>query len=239
MIPVFLRDLAPRLLWIALIAWAFYLLEPGFHQHEAFAPGTAPELDATGLSYTLANLGGLTLLILLAGFIATDRRRGYYRLFFSHPTSPLVFYGVRWALALGVALGVVVLFWVFGQLAAWGELRVGAAFLLHALLFMVVYGGLMAFVSALLPRGDALLVGAVYLATEIWLWLVVRLGADPFTPAVRRLIAFVLPPHLALTDVYSALAANHVAWGAVVFALGYGVFWIGLAGLLLRTREWP
>ncbi|MGI9178942.1 MAG: hypothetical protein ACR2H9_00305, partial [Longimicrobiaceae bacterium] len=89
MIPILLHDMAPRLLLVALAALMFYLIDPAFHQHEIAEGEAAAVLGPLGLSATLANLAGLAMLILLAGFVSTDRRRGFYRIFFSHPTHPL------------------------------------------------------------------------------------------------------------------------------------------------------
>ena len=239
MIPILLRGMVPRLLFVAFVAWVFYLMDQGFHQHGLGDAEPGAAVEPTGLSFTLANLGGLTTIILLAGFVAVDRRRGYYRLFFSHSTNPLAFYGLRWALGVLLALAVVILFYVFGQLAAWGELRVTVHFILHAFLFVLVYSGLIAFLSVVLPRGDALVTFAVFLSTELWLLLVIQLGAQPFVAPVRQAITFLLPPHTALQDVYAGLVVGQVEWGAAAFSAGYGLFWLVVAGLLLRLREWP
>jgi hypothetical protein len=238
MIPILLRDYAPRLLLVALAGVMFYLLEPGFHQHGPIAPDVAAELGPLGLSATLANLAGLAMLILLAGFVAADRRRGYYRIFFSHPTSPLAYYGLKWGLALALALLAAALFLVVGQLAAWGELRGGGSGLWLALLSAVAYGGLIAFLSVVLPRGDAWVAVLLFFFTYFWLQLL-SFGAEPFSAPLRQAISFVLPPQTALQDVYQALVTGGTAWGAAAFAAGYGVFWLVLAGVLLRVREWP
>ncbi len=238
MISILLRDLAPRLLLVALAALAFYALEPGFHQHEIQEGETLPVLGPLGISATLANLAGLAMVILLAGFVSTDRRRGFYRIFFSHPTHPLTFYALRWLVALGVTMLATTLFLFLGQVAAWGEYRGGASGLLLALLSALVYGGLMAFLSAALPRGDAWVAVIVYLLTFFWLQ-VLALGAQPFAAPVRQALSFVLPPQTALQDVYEGLLAGQLAAGAAAFIVGYGLFWLLLAGLLLRLREWP
>ncbi len=239
MIPILLRDLAPRLLLVVLAGLMFYALEPAFHQHEieAAAVGGAA-LGPLGISATLANLAGLSMLILLAGFVSTDRRRGYYRIFFSHPTHPLAFYGLRWGLALGLALLAAALFLVIGQLVAWGEFRGGVSGLLLAVLSAVAYGGLIAFLSVVLPRGDAWVAVILYFLTFFWLQML-ALGAEPFSAPVRQAITFLLPPQTALQDVYEGLLVGRADWGAVAFVVGYGVFWLGLAALLLRLREWP
>lgn len=239
MIPVFLRALLPRLALVALVGLMFYFLEPAFHQHDVPAGAeVAVELGVRGLSATLANLAGLSVLILLAGFISADRRHGYYRMFFAHPTHPLAFYGVRWALAVVVAVAAAAVFLVVGQLAAWGEVRGGWGGLWLAFLSAVAYGGLIAFLSAALPRGDTWVAIIVFLFTFFWLqWL--QLGAQPLPVPLMDALGLVLPPQTALQDVYDGLLRNTVSWGASTFVLGYGLFWLTLSALLVRYREWP
>lgn len=238
MIPIFLRDMLPRLAMVALAGWMFYLLEPGFHQHGPADPGFAVDLGPLGISATLANLAGLSMVILLAGFISADRRRGYYRIFFSHPTNPLAFYGLRWVLALGLALLAATVFLVVGQFAAWGEFRGGWSGLLLALLSAVAYGGLIAFLSALLPRGDAWVAVLLFVFTFIWLQ-VLALGAQPFSLPVRQILTLLLPPQTALQDMYEEIVVGRIAWDAAAFVAGYGAVWLGLAGVMVRFREWP
>lgn len=81
----------PRLLLVGLAGFMFYLLEPSFHQHGPVPADMQADLGPRGLAASLSNLAGLSMLVLLGGFISTDRRRGYYRLFFAHPVSPLAF----------------------------------------------------------------------------------------------------------------------------------------------------
>jgi hypothetical protein len=241
-IPILLRDMLPRLLLVALTAVMFYMLEPAFHQHDMPAGDVLveipPEFGPLGVSATLANLAGLAMLILLAGFVSHDRRHGYYRIYLSHPVHPLAFYGLRWVLAYGLALLTAALFLVIGQLLAWGGLRGGVEGLLLAALSALVYGGLIAFLSVALPRGDAWVAVVVFFFTFFWIQ-VLTLGAEPFTPTLRQAITFLLPPQTALQDIYGALLVGTTAWGAVAFVIGYGVFWLVAAGLLLRLREWP
>jgi hypothetical protein len=178
------------------------------------------------------------MLVLLGGFVSTDRRQGYYRLFFSHPTRPAAFYGLRWLLALGVAMLAAALFLVLGQAAAWGGFEGGWRGLWLALLSAVAYGGMIAFLSVVLPRGDAWVALVLFVFNYFWLQAV-ALGAQPLPPLLNEVVPLLLPPQLALSDVYDGLLRGEVAWGASAFAAGYGVFWLALAGLLLRLRDWP
>jgi hypothetical protein len=237
-IPVILRDLVPRLLLVALAGLLFYGLEPAFHQHGPVPPEAAAELGPLGLAATLANLAGLSMLILLAGFVSADRRRGYYRILLSHPVHPLALYGLRWGVALALSLAAAALFLVAGQLVGWGEWRGGAAGLGLAFLSALAYGGLMAFLSVLLPRGDAWVAVILFALTFVWLQAL-GVGAEPFTAPVRQAIGLVLPPQIALQDVYEGLIRGRPAWDAAHFVAGYGGFWLAAAAALLRLREWP
>jgi hypothetical protein len=238
MIPVTLRDWAPRFVILLLVVWALYLLEPGFHQHEAVEAGQLPveELGPMGISATLSYLGGLVMIVLLAGFVSTDRRHGYAHLFLSHPVRPLALYGLRWALAAAVALGLAVLFLVFGQVLAWGEFRGGWAGLLLPALSVLVYGGLMAALSAALPKGDAWVALALFLPTFFPQLLTFLETA--VNPAGYRALLFLLPPQWAFQEVYAGLLAGSPAWAAVAYVAGYGLFWLGLGAVLVRVREW-
>src|SRR5690606_628642 len=143
-----------RLGLVALAAFAFYLAEPGFHQHDGFDPAAAA-LGPLGISATLANLAGLSMIMLMAGVVSGDRREGYTRLFFAQPTSPLEYYGLRWGLAYVLSVAAAVLFFIFGQLFAWGTFRGGWTGLVLPLLAALVYGALTLFFSVVVPRGDA------------------------------------------------------------------------------------
>lgn len=241
MIPVFLRDLMPRMVLVALVGLIFFRIEPGFHQHagEAMTPDTFDlALGPLGISASLANLAGLAMLILLAGFISGDRRLGYHRLYFSHPTRPSVFYLVRWTMALALALLAAAVFLVLGQVAAWGEFQGGWAGMQMALLAAVAYGGLLAFLSSVLRRGDAWVALLLFLFNVVW-GEASGMGMEPFPPAIRDVLSLLLPPQIPLQDVYDGLLRGETAWPAVAFVAGYGIFWLLLAMLVVETREWP
>lgn len=239
MIPILLRGMVPRMVAVALLGIAFYSLEPGLHRHGGGVPEELfLDLGALGLGATLANYAGLSMLVLLGGFVSTDRRRGYYRLYFSHPTRPAAFYGLRWLLGLAVAMLAAALFLVLAQAVAWGGFEGGWRGLYLALLSALAYGGMIAFLSVLLPRGDAWVALLLFVFNYFWLQAV-ALGAQPLPPLLNGVVPLLLPPQLALSDVYDGLLRGEVAWGASAFAAGYGAFWLGLAGLLLRQRDWP
>ena len=244
MITLTLWQMRWRLLAVAVLAVAFYLKEPGFHLPAALPNDLPTEVsDPRGVAFSLANLAALSMLVLLLDFVSGDRRRGYYRIYFSHPTRPLAFYAVRWGVAYALSLLAAALFLVVGQLLAWGELRVGAEAMVQPVLFALVYGGVVAFFSVLLPLGDSLAAVLVYWLTEIWQYALSAYSEfgtqPPLSPALRQAISFVLAPHLALRDVFDAAQAGTSPWGAIAFAAGYGLFWLALAGLLLWSREWP
>ena len=239
MIPILLRGLLPRIALVALLGVAFFFLEPGFHTHDTPAPEEFRlDLGAMGISATLANLAALSMLVLLAGFVSGDRRQGYYRMYFSHPTRPLAFYGLRWLMGLLLAMLAAAVFLVVGQWAAWGRVEGGWSGLYLALLAAIAYGGMIAFLSVALLRGDAWVALVLFLLNYFWLQAV-AMGAQPLPPLLNDAVSLLLPPQLALSDVYDGLIRGEIVWGASAFAAGYGVFWLLVAGLLLRLRDWP
>jgi hypothetical protein len=238
MIRILLQDLRWRLAVLVLVSLLFYFLEPAFHQHGSVPePQLAASLSPAGIAASLAYLSGLAMILLLAGFVSTDRREGYTRLFFAQPTSPLALYGVRWLLALALTLLAAVAFLLLGQLVAWGEIRGGGSGLLLALLAALVYGGLMAFFSTALPRGDAWIVFLLFIPT-FFPQLLTLLQATLPVP-VHRTLLFLLPPQTALQEVFQSLILGDLAWGAITFVLGYAAVWIAAAVALLKLREWP
>jgi hypothetical protein len=243
MITLTLWQLRWRLLVVALLGVGFYLLEPGFHLHAGETDLAPTVADPRGIAFTLANLAGASMLILLAGFVSGDRREGYYRIYFSHPTRPLAYYAMRWAIAYALSLTAAAVFLVLGQLLAWGELRVGIGAMVQPALFALVYGGLVAFFSTLLSRGDSLAALGVFVLTSAWEYALAafaELGSQPPLGAgVRQGLSFILPPHLALRDAFEAVQAGTSPVASLAFAAGYGLFWLAVAGLLLWSREWP
>jgi hypothetical protein len=240
MIPILLRGMLPRLGLVALLCVAFYFLEPGFHTHAEDAAASEEfslDLGYMGIAASLANLAGLSMLVLLGGFISNDRRQGYYRLYFSQPTRPLAFYGLRWGLGLLMAMVAATVFLVVGQVAAWGQFEGGWSGLYLAFLAAFAYGGMIAFLSVALTRGDAWLALVLFLFNYFWLQAV-AMGVQPM-PLLNDAVSILLPPQLALNDVFDGLLRGEIVWGASAFAAGYGVFWLLMAGLLLRLRDWP
>ena len=234
MIGIVLHDMRWRVLLVAALGTLLYFLEPAFHQHGPVDPQYAGDAGPVGVSATLAYFAALSMIVLLAGFVSTDRREGYAAIHFSHPTTPLAYYGLRWVLAAATTLVGALLFLLLGQAIAWGELRGGWSGMLLAALAVVVYGGLIAFFSTLLRAGDGWVVLLLFLPTPlpaILTWL-----ESIIPPPLDGLLLFLLPPQHALQEVYRGLILGFVAWPPVMFALGYGIFWLTLAALLLRLR---
>lgn len=239
MIPILLRGMLPRVVLVALLCVAFFFIEPGFHTHDQpVSEEFRLDLGAMGLAATLAHLAGLSMLALLGGFISHDRRQGYYRLYFSHPTRPIAFYALRWVLGLLVSMVAVTAFLVLGQLAAWGRFEGGWGGLYLALLAAIAYGGMIAFLSVLLARGDAWVALVMFVFNVLWVQAV-GMGVQPLPGWLNDAVGILLPPQLALADVYDGLLRYEIEWGASAFVAGYGVFWLLVAALLLRLREWP
>lgn len=235
MIALMFRTLRWRFLVLALLAVAIFFLEPGFHQHEEF-DSTAVALGPVGISASLSYFAGLAMIILFAGTVSTDRREGYTRLLFAHSTSPLAYYGLRWVLAYAIAVGGALAFLVFGQLIAWGEFLGGWQGMLLPLLSALIYGGLIAFLSTLLPRSDGWIAFLLFLPTLLPQLL--NLALQNLAPALRQTIVILLPPQTALQDIWEGLLLESIDWGAVLFAAAYGTALLIAASMILRLREW-
>jgi hypothetical protein len=235
MIRIMLWEMRWRIAFLIVPAVVLFYVEHGFRPIEQL------ELDVFGFSpldvgAALGYFASFAMIILLGGAISRDRREGYTRIFFSHPTSPLSYYALRWILAYAIAIAGAFLLLFFGQLVAWNGIRGGWAGMLLPLLTALIYGGLIAFFSTLLPRGDALVAILFFSPTVVSevLFPLNRLAAP-----VRDMILLILPPNEALNQVYDGLRIGPAQWGAAVFAAGYGVLFLVMAGLILRMREWP
>ncbi|HSU14253.1 hypothetical protein [Longimicrobium sp.] len=241
MITLYLWQLRWRIVAVAVVCLGFYLIEPSFHVHAA--AGSADYVPPGEIAFTLANLAAASMLVLLTDFISGDRRRGYFRIYFSHPTRPVSFYALRWTVAYAVTMLIVCAFFILAQLAAWGEIRAGVGSLAQPALFALIYGAVLAFFSVVLPVGDGAMVLSIYFLTDLWLGILGMFEEAQLAPPgpflLRQAVSFVLPPHLALRDAYDLVVTGGSPWAPVSFAAGYGVFWLALAGLLLWRREWP
>ncbi len=237
MIAVVLRDLRWRILLLLLTAFLFYSYEPGFHQHDGFSDEAAA-LGPLGISATLSHFAAIAMIILLAGFVSAERREGYSRIVFSNPTSPLAYFGLRWVIAYAIAIISAVFFLVFGQVVAWGAFLGGWQGMVLPLLSALVYGGLMAFFSTVLPRGDAVFVFSLFLLPIFFPQLLSTALGNLTVPA-RRLISAMLPPQTALAEVWEGLLLGGFPWGAAAFAAAYGTVFLVAAAIILRLREWP
>ncbi|HEX8391901.1 MAG TPA: hypothetical protein VF665_06015 [Longimicrobium sp.] len=239
MIPVMLRGMLPRLALVALAGWMFYLLEPGFHEHATELAGEEVGLNLgyLGIAASLSNLSAFSMLILLGGSLSGDRANGWYRMYFAHPTRPLAYYGVQWLLALVLSVAASAVFLVVGQIAAWGEFQGGWSGLWLALLAAISYGGMIAVLSVLI-RGDTWVALILYITNYVWLQAI-SLGVQPVPGGFADVLALLLPPQLALSDVFDGILAGQIAWVPSAYAAGYGLFWLIVAGVLLRMREWP
>ncbi len=236
MIALILYDLRWRLLALLPLAGLLYLGEPGFHQHDEFDL-QAIYLGPLGISSTISYFAGLTMIILLGGQISRDRQMGYTRLFFANPTSPLTYYGARLGIAYALAMIGSVLFLALGQIIAWGLTPRGWAGLLLPVLTGLVYGGLVTFLSVILPRGDGLAAFIFFLPT--FLPGILDIALSNASLPVRQLVQLILPPHGAVARVWQELIEGGIAWIPAAYAAAYGVVLLIAAGAILRVREWP
>lgn len=236
MIEIVLRDLRWRFA-LVVVAWLLFFMSELSVQREAVV--ATGELGAAGLAAPAAYLAGISMIILLAGFVSTDRREGYTRILFSHPTRPLALYGLRLGVAYALSLAAAVALFFALQAYLWGEVRGGAMALVLPALTALIYGGLMAFFSTALRSGDAVVALLFYLPTLLPPALL-EIATGFLGRTIAQIVLLVLPPQTtALTTLYQTLLGGEMAWVAVAFAAGYALFWLMLAVLVLRLRDWP
>jgi hypothetical protein len=235
-IEILLRDLRWRLVLVG-IAWCLFFISELSVQHEAVVG--VGELGPAGLAAPAAYLAGISMIILLAGFVSSDRREGYTRILFSHPVRPLALYGLRLAVAYALSLAAAVTLFLVLQLFLWGGVRGGGEALLLPALTALMYGGIMAFLSSALPSGDAPVALLFYLPTLLPPALLETV-AGYLGRVAGQLLLFILPPQTtALTNLYQGFLEGSIAWVAAAFVAGYALVWLMLAVLVLRFREWP
>jgi hypothetical protein len=235
MILILLYDMRWRIALLLVPAVILFLIDHSFRPIEQL------ELEPTGfspldVSAALGYFAAFSMMILLSGTVSPDRREGYTRLFFSHPTSPLAFYGLRWGLAYAISVSGAFLLLLVGQLLSWGGIRGGWLGLVLPMLTALIYGGLIAFFSVLLPRGETLLVIILFLPTVI---TEVLQPLNRLIAPVRDAILLLLPPNGALAQVYVNMRYEEPWGGAAVFAAAYGLIFLTAAAIALRLREWP
>jgi hypothetical protein len=235
-IEIVLRDLRWRFA-LVVVAWLLFFMSELSVQREAVV--ATGELGAAGLAAPAAYLAGISMIILLAGFVSTDRREGYTRILFSHPTRPLALYGLRLGVAYALSLTAAVALFFALQAYLWGEVRGGAMALVLPALTALIYGGLMAFFSTALRSGDAVVALLFYLPT-LRPPALLEIATGFLGRTIAQIVLLVLPPQTtALTTLYQTLLGGEMAWVAAAFAAGYALFWLMLAVLVLRLRDWP
>jgi hypothetical protein len=236
MIPVIVKELRWRFVLLLAVAGILYVYEPAFHQHEGRDPG-AVALGPLGISSTTAHLASMAMIILLGGFISADRRAGHTRLFFAQPLAPITYYGTRWLVAYIISLGSAVLFLVLGQLIAWGQFEGGFSGLILPAVTALIYGGLIAFFSVVLNKGDTWTVFLLFLPTLIP--EILSLGLSRVHVVLRQVLLLLMPPNGALQRLWEGMLLGTFSPGALIYATIYGLAFLGAAALILRQREWP
>lgn len=187
------------------------------------------------LGWLLGHLPLIAILVLMAGVIADDRDSGLARLIAVRPVSPVVVYATRFALLAAIVFMVCAAIMPAFDMLMLGEWA-GPATLVLILAYIFAYGGLIAFLSAW-TRGDAWL--ALLLAIAAIAWSAFdRVGALPLAPGMTQLVGFLLPPQPALFELENAFAAiAPIPWDAFAYCIGYGVFFLALAGVSVARRE--
>lgn len=206
------------------------------HIDALFVIGGYPAASALLLlGWLLGHLPLVAVLVLMAGFISDDRASGLARLIAVRPVSPVGVYGTRFGLLAVIAFAICATIMPAFDALMLGEWA-GPATLVLILAYVVVYGGLVAFLSAW-TRGDAWL--ALLLAIAAIAWSAFdRAGSLPLAPGMAQLVGFLLPPQPALFQLEGAFAElQPIPWDAFAYCIGYGGFFLVLAGLSVARRE--
>ena len=206
------------------------------HIDTLFLVGGYPAASALLLlGWLLGHLPLVAILVLMAGVIGDDRDSGLARLIAVRPVSPLAVYGTRAALLAAIVFvvcGIVMPAFDLLMLGTWA----GPATLVLILAYVFAYGGLITFLSAW-TRGDAWLTLLLAILAIVWSAFD-RAATLPLAPALARLVGFLLPPQPALFELENAFAElQAIPWDAFAFCVGYGLFFIVLAGVSVARRE--
>jgi len=222
-------------------AIAVRLLTGGAHGHVELDPlfltGGYPLVSALLLlGWVLGRFPLIATLVLVAGLVSDDRARGYARIYAVRPTSPILVYGVRLLVLLAAAFALSAILLPTFDLIMLGEWA-GPATLVLILAYVLVYGGLTAFLSVW-TRADAWITLLLAVTALVWdaLRSAGRLATAP--PGIIEVVTFLLPPQRALFALESAFAqVQPIPWEAFAHAAGYGLLWLILAGVALMNRE--
>ncbi len=224
-------------LFAAGAAAAFLRDEHGdVHIDQLFVVGGYPAASAMLLiGWLIGRLPLIAVLVLMSGMIADDRVHGLGRLIAVRPVSPIVVYGVRFALLATITFLVSALVMPLFDLLMLGEWAGPATFVL-ILAYLVSYGSLLVFLSAW-TRGDAWIALLLAIISISWAALD-RVGFLPVAPALANAIAFVLPPQPALFQLEGAFSElEPIPWAAFLYCAGYGAFFLTLAAVSVAKRE--
>lgn len=234
---LFVGALCVVFLFAAAAASVFLRDEHGdVHIDQLFAVGGYPAASAMLLiGWLIGRLPLIAVLVLMSGMIADDRSNGLARLIAVRPVSPIVVYGVRFALLAAITFLVSAIVMPLFDLLMLGEWAGPATFVLIAA-YLLSYGSLLVFLSAW-TRGDAWIALLLAIVSISWAALD-RVGFLPVAPALADAIAFVLPPQPALFQLEGAFAElEPIPWAAFLYCAGYGVFFLTLAGVSVARRE--
>ena len=206
------------------------------HIDSLFAVGGYPAASALLLiGWLIGRLPLIAVLVLMAGLVSDDRASGLARLFAVRPVSPVTVYAMRFALLAGLAIIACALVMPAFDLLMLGEWA-GPATLVLIAAYVVAYGGLVAFLSVW-TRGDAWLALLFAIVAIAWAALD-RVALLPVPSPVAQGVGFLLPPQPALFELEGAFAeVAPIPWDAFAYCLGYGAFFLVLAGLSLVRRE--
>jgi hypothetical protein len=188
------------------------------------------------LGWVLGRFPLIAILVLLSGFFSQDRAAGHARLYAARPVSLTWIYGARFIMLAGIAFLLSAIVMPVFDLLLLGRWA-GAGTLVLITAYIIVFGGLTAFLS-LWTRADAWV--ALLLAILAIGWHTLRSAdlLDTAPAAAREAITLALPPHAALFALEGAFGQlAPIPWDAFALAAGYGIMLLGITALVLERRE--
>jgi ABC-type transport system involved in multi-copper enzyme maturation permease subunit len=206
---------------IAAIMWRIHDREAPSSQLLAIVLGSMdPSFKAFGLTASL---------IAVNGIISGDRRRGYFRLLFAKPTSPLLYYSQAFLVNLiGLIVAAAIVIGGFGIIVYPVPIAGAVAFVATC---YVGLGGIGFLLSAFTRFDWAVLSGAWFVT------LMLRGLYPPGSGVFGNIMNYVLPPAHRLMHVAAPmLRGDSVSPASVAWILGYGAAAFAVGLIVLRRR---
>jgi hypothetical protein len=188
------------------------------------------------LGWVVGRFPVIAVLVLASGVASSDLTSGHTRFVATRPVPLTRVYGARLAALAGLAFVISALLLPAFDVILLGRWA-GPATLVMIAAYVIAYGGLVAFLSVL-TRHDAWIALALGLAALVWSTVRRAGGLGSVPVVVRDVVTFALPPQEAFFALESAFAeVAPIPWPAFAYAVGYGLIFLVLGGVLLERRE--